>query len=304
MAQTDTYGTQITNIMYEDLIDVVTNIDPIDTYVLSNTPNARAGQRYHEWTLDNLISTQTAGTAEGATFTATSVTGAARTGNYCQITRQQWALTDTLLATETVGGDQEAYQMQRHMKSLSRDIEYALLINSGSPASASSASARVSAGMRAWITDNKVTAATGSTSAALGETVMNNALQECWADGGKPSVALLGGYQKRAFSGLGTQTRERGLAGSVAEVQFAVDIYKSDFGPIMLKLHHHMQDYADSEIVILGDMSLWATAWLRPITSYEIARTGGARNFMVEAEYTLESRAEKGSAKITNLTSS
>lgn len=301
-----TYGTNSTNIMYDDLIDVVTNIDPVDTYILNNAGKARAKQRYHEWTTDTLLAVQTSGQLEGADFSATALTGASRLGNYCQISREQWAITDTMLATDTVGGNQESYQMQRHLKSLSRDIEYALLVN-GASASGASGVARTSQGINTWITDNVVSAGSASGSAgwsALTVDHVNNCLQSIWADGGKPSTALVGGFQKRKISNFHTKTRDVGQSTSQTSTVESVDIYKSDFGDLTIKLHQQMQSSLPGSVIILGDMSLWKTAWLRPIKSEEIARTGSAKKYMVEAEYTLESRQEKGSGKIQWLTTS
>jgi len=49
-------------------------------------------------------------------------------------------------------------------------------------------------------------------------------------------------------------------------------------------------------------MGLWVKAWLRPVVREELARTGASRKYMIEAELTLEGRQEKGSGKITQLT--
>jgi hypothetical protein len=47
-------------------------------------------------------------------------------------------------------------------------------------------------------------------------------------------------------------------------------------------------------------MTHWTVAWLRRITDTELARTGSSKRGMIEGELTLEGRAEKASAVITN----
>ena len=50
----NTYTTYDTVGMREDLIDVISNIDPVSTWFQSNIGNTRATQRLHEWLLDAL----------------------------------------------------------------------------------------------------------------------------------------------------------------------------------------------------------------------------------------------------------
>jgi hypothetical protein len=51
-------------------------------------------------------------------------------------------------------------------------------------------------------------------------------------------------------------------------------------------------------------MSLWKKAWLRPVVDEELAKTSDGRLFQAIAELTLESRQEKGSGMINELSNS
>jgi len=286
----------------EDLIDVITNISPVDTWFTSNSGTVRASARYHEWQTDSLATAAANAVIEGDVFAGAAITATSRTGNYCQIIRKQFLISDTQEAVDSAGRPSEiSYQTQKHLKELARDIEYALVINSAS-ASGASATARQLNGVIGWVSTNNTTG-TGTGNESLTESMLNDNLQAVWAAGGHPSTVLCGAVQKRVISGFTTNTRE--VSAQEKTLTSAVDVYQSDFGTIQVRLHHQINTTlsaaAPDTLVVIGDMDLWKKAWLRPVKREEIARVGAARRFMIEAELTLESRQEAGSGKITQL---
>ena len=62
----------------EDLIDVITTISPVDTWVTSNTGSTRATARLHEWQKDALAAAAENITIEGDTASTTAVTPSIR----------------------------------------------------------------------------------------------------------------------------------------------------------------------------------------------------------------------------------
>jgi len=285
----------------EDLIDVITNIDPVDTFVTSNTGNKRATQRYHEWQTDVLDSATENAVIEGDDASAAAITPTVRAGNYTQILRKVFQITDSEEVYNKAGrGSEVGYQTGLKLKALARDIEYALLINSAS-ASGATGTARKMLGIEGWISDN-VETGTGTGNEVLTESMLNDALQAMWADGGRPSTILVGSFQKRKIDAFSTNTRD--ISAESKTLVSAIDIYKSSFGPLTIRLHHQVNTTIPGTAIILGDMGLWKKAWSRSVKREELARTGASRKFMIEAELTLESRQEKGSAKITQLTTS
>lgn len=285
----------------EDLIDIITNISPVDTFVTSSTGSTRATARYHEWQTDALAAAAANITIEGDTATTKAVTPTVRTGNYCQILRKVFQISDTQNAVDSAGRSNESsYQTAKNLRELARDIEYALVINATS-ASGASGTARQLKGMLGWITTNNETgSATGDE--ALTESMLNDNLSAIWAAGGFPSTVLVGAFNKRAISNFSTNTRD--VAASAKELTRAVDIYQSDFGTVQVRLHHQLNTTAPGTAIVLGDMNLWRKAWLRPVKREELARVSSSERFMIEAELTLESLQEAGSGKITQLTTS
>ena len=276
------------------------NGNKLDTWFTSNSGTTTAKGRYHEWQTDTLAAAAENIQIEGDQLDASVITPTVRAGNYTQILAKIFMVSDTQEKVDKAGRTSEiAYQTTKTLKELARDIEYGLLINSASAVGAS-ATARKTKGVIGWIATNATTAATGTGTAALTETVMNDNLALIWAQGGTPKVSLVGAITKRAISAFTTNTKY--TLADEKKLTSAVDIYQSDFGPIAIKLHHIINTTAPGTMVNLGDMELWKKAWLNNVKKEEMARTGLARKFVVHCELALECRQEKGSGKITQLT--
>jgi hypothetical protein len=99
-----------------------------------------------------------------------------------------------------------------------------------------------------------------------------------------------------AFTGIATRYREvPGM--QQAAVVSGVDLYISDFGEHKLVPNRFMRD---RNILVL-DMKYWAVASLRNFQTMKLAKTGDAERTAIVGEYTLESRNEKASGKITDI---
>ena len=279
----------------EDLIDVITNISPMETWLTSNTGSTRAIQTLHEWQTDALAAAAANAQVEDDDATATAATPTVRLGNYTQILWKVFQVSETQRAVVAAGRNDEIdYQTLKRTKELARDIEYALIVNS-TTAAGSATVARQLKGVLGWIATNLTTAT--ATSQALDETTFNANLALVWAQGGYPTVTLVGSYQKRKISGFTSNVRR--IEAEEKKLVNTVDVYESDFGTIMVRLHHIMNDTQPGYVLNLGVMELWVKAWLRPVNRVELAKTGSSDRYKIEAELTLESRNEKGSGLMT-----
>ncbi len=279
----------------EDLIDVITNISPMDTWITSNTGSTRAIQTLHEWQTDVLATAAANAQIEGDDATATAATPTVRLGNYCQILWKVFGVSETQRAVVAAGRNDEVdYQTLKRTKELARDIEYAILINSTTAAGSASV-ARQMKGLLGWIATNLTTAT--ATSQKLDEPTFNANLALVWAQGGYPTVTLVGSYQKRQISGFTSNVRR--IEAEEKKLVNTVDVYESDFGTIMIRLHHIINDVQPGYVLNLGVLELWVKAWLRPVNRVELAKTGSSDRYKIEAELTIESRNEKGSGLMT-----
>lgn len=280
----------------EDLIDIIVNISPTKTPVLSMTESVRAFATLHEWQTDTLNSPAVNAGVEGDDSTAVAVGPTIRLNNYTQILTKNFIISGTQEIVRKAGRSSEiGYQVQKLTKELATDIEYALVINTNS-ASGSATVARQMKGLAGWIATN---AASATANRTLTAAILDANLQIIWAAGGDPDVILSGGNQKVAIAAFTQNTRY--IAAEASKVVNSVDIYQSSFGTLKTVLSHIMNTTLNNQVFNL-DMSYWRKAWLRPVGLAELARTGDARKFQMVAELTLESLNEKASGVITQLT--
>lgn len=298
-APTNAYQTYAAVGNREDLIDLITNISPTKTPVLSMTGSTRATAVLHEWLTDSLASPTANAQIEGNDATATAVTAPSRLNNYCQIVDKKYTISETQEAVEKAGRSSEAgYQMQKAMKELATDIEYAFVINTAA-ASGASGTARQLKGLAGWVTTNQSTATANRASTSA---LLDALLQNVWAAGGDPDVILTGGAQKIAFNNT---TNFPGMTKNVTadakKIVNSIDVYESPFGVMKLVLSHVMNSGLANQIFAL-EMAKFRKAWLRPIKKKDLAPTGDASKYLIVAEVTLESLNEKASGVVKNLT--
>lgn len=283
----------------EDLIDVITNISPDVTPVLSQTRSGRATARTHEWLTDVLSTPAANSYIEGDDTASVAVTAPTRLSNVTQILKKIFTVTETQEAVDKAGRSSEmGYQAQNQMKALATDIEYAMVVNSAA-VTGTTAAARVMNGLTGFIATNTSTASANRT---LTSTLLDALLQTVWAAGGNPDTILCGGAQKIAIT---NSTNFPGMTKWVAAeknaVYNSVDVYQSPFGTLRVQLSHVMNTNLANNLYAVEMMKL-RKAWLRPIVKEELAKTGDGRKFHIVAELTLECLAEKACGKMTQLT--
>ena len=199
-------------------------------------------------------------------------------------------------------------------KALKRDMETALLANKAKVVGSESV-ARELAGVESWLATNYNGGATGAaptgdgtdartegTLRAFNEDDLKDVLASCWNEGGDPSLISLGSFNKQAMSsfvGGGTSgPAQRVVDGDGSRVNTAIDIYVSDFGT--LKVIPNRFQVQNSCLVL--DMDMWAMATLAEFQETPLAKTGDSDRVQLLSEYTLESRNEKASGIVTDLT--
>ncbi len=78
-------------------------------------------------------------------------------------------------------------------------------------------------------------------------------------------------------------------------------MYESDFGTMKIVPNRNNPRTRDA-LILQTDM--WALAFLRNMRTDELAKTGDSRRKQIICEYTLESRNEKASGGVFDLTTS
>lgn len=203
------------------------------------------------------------------------------------------------------------YQLMKRAKELRRDMEF-ILTNNQTPvpnASANATTARALRPLPNWYSTNTSRGSGGSngsnvaavTDAAtprpLTESLVKSQIQSAWTQGGDVDLIMSGPFNKTVISGFtGNNTRIQDT--SDAKLNSAIDLYVSDFGEHRVIPNKFSRD----RDLHLLTTDLWAVAYLRPMQTIDLAKTGDSEKGFVLAEYTLESRNEAGSAVVADLT--
>lgn len=292
MATTNTYDDRA---IRESLLAVITNIDPVEDQLYVGLQKSSTDQPYHQWLNDTLGAVGTNAQIEGADATFADRTNPTRKANFTQILRKDFMVSGSDRASNTAGfKDRYTYEMKKAMKEWRRDAEYAVL--RGSLASGTGSAARRMGGIKSQITTNL----TNQSGVSLSEVMLNDYLQNTWAQGGNVNAVYVGGRLKRRISGFSTNTRD--ISASDKRLVSPVDIYDSDFGVVKLFKHRFMTADNDVNYDIMGlQEDKWAIAHLRDPHYEELAKTGDATKGMIIGELTVEGRAENSSFLTKNL---
>lgn len=313
---TNTYETYAAVGNREDLSNIIYNIDPTDTPFLSGIPDVSAEAVLHSWQTDALdAASSTNYVEEGLDAETDAVTATVRLSNTCQISDKVPRVSGTQQAVNKAGrGDELEYQIAKMAKALKRDMETMLLANNAE-VTGSSGTPRELGSVQAWITsnesggtgsvastglgDNARTAASAGNRRAFTEALLKTELKSIWDNGGDPDMLMVGGFNKQQVSTFtGNATRQ--VNADDRKLFSTIDVYESDFGSLQVVPNRFM----DQTMAFIAQMDLWAVAYLRPFQLYDLAKTGDSERRQLLAEYTLESRNEKGSGAVYDLTTS
>jgi hypothetical protein len=311
----------------EDLSDVIFDLFPEDTWALSNFDREDASSTLTEWLAQELAAPGANIQIEGDDASFASLTPPTRYNTYLQISSKTFLVSDTLEAVNKAGRKSElARGALVKMRELKRDMETRITQN-GIATVGGAGTGRSTAGIESWIggptadpgatTANAVRATTsaaatttpavtsgtagtaptdGTTTGALTNAVLNQALMGAWAQGGDPRVILVGVAQKAAIDAFtGQATRFVDVAkGQQASIVGAANVYVSDFGNHQVILHRYMR----SSIVLCLDPDYWAVRYLRKPQKRKLAKTGDGEKFQIITEWGLVARNWKASSKV------
>jgi len=107
----------------EDLADVIWDLFPEDSYALSTFDHETADATFHEWLTDTLVAPASNRQLEGDEAIFAAFTAPLRLGNYCQISRKTFIISDTQERVKKAGrkseiGRQAIKQMRREICAL------------------------------------------------------------------------------------------------------------------------------------------------------------------------------------------
>lgn len=315
----------------EDLSDMIYNIAPWQTPLMSGCGKGKARNTYTEWQTDDLGSVdENNAVIDGADAGTDQSAKSTRIGNHCQISDKRIRISGRAEAVDTAGRRSEmGYQLAKVGKGLKRDMEAILTSQQGSE-SGSSTVAALLGGLGAWIATNYDAGATGAaggwgattsgvidapsagTPRGLTETLIRDGMLAAYLLGGEPSVLMSAPAVKQRISEylftssarVATLYKDTQGESGQATATGAVDVFVTDFGPLQLvpnRFWGHAAGAADETYIAGLQMNMWACMYLRSFRTNRLAKTGDAENRQLIVDYTLRSNNEEASFEIADL---
>lgn len=303
----------------EDLEDVIYSISPVETPFMTMASRSECTATYHEWQTDALSAAAANRQIEGDDAANGTSTPTVRVGNYVQTSSKYAVVTDLQNKINKAGrGNEMSYQIAKRLGELKRDMEMALTNNQASSAGGVG-TARSLGSVESWLATNKTSLGTGTAQTTPGfaagvvaaptdSTVtgaftvasLKTIIAACWTAGGNPGIIMVGGSQKQVvsgFAGIATIYREAGSTAKGTAIVGAADLYVSDFGEHRVVPNR----FSRNRTALVLDMDYWGVAYLQKVQQKEIARTGSAEKRLIDVAFTLVSKNEGASGKITDL---
>ncbi|MCP4899952.1 MAG: DUF5309 domain-containing protein [bacterium] len=314
----------------EDLLDIITNISPMDTLYLSGFEKVPANNISHEWLVDILAgfgdpdngNADVQATPEGSDATFDPLVPRKRLCNLTHIIRRTFDVSDTQRDINTAGiRDEYVYQLRKATMELARFIEFALVHserqsqtaqgNSGGVlprkmdgyyafAAASDPTCATTLGLGSDEMGTVTTVAGNSPDDCIDECILNAHLQAMWEKGAMTDTLWANAAQKRGLSNLvlnpNSQVRYN-IPVNDRTVINTVDFYQSDFGTQRIYLHRYQRD----DRIATAEANKIRVAVLRPVLAVELAKIGSSTKGMVEWEGTLEVLAPNAIGYIDSL---
>jgi hypothetical protein len=302
MATATTTTVSNTSGLAEDFEDIIFDVSPTDTPMLTMAKRKKASARLHQWQEDQLASASSNKAEEGAYASYATAAGTTTLNNYVQISTKTVDISRTLDIVNKYGRKSEvAYQLMKRGKELKRDMEFTICRNQAS----ASTTARATAGWECMISSNLVranaaettdysvrgysasswTAPEDGTLVAFTEAALVSALGLAWEDGGDPTVIMMSKKNKNIFNGFtGVATKYNEVKGTnQAIVTGAADVYVSSYGNHTVKLNRYQRDAA----VFCIDPNYISVAYLDGIKKEKMAKTGDSERYLLTVEYGL-----------------
>ena len=277
--------------MREDLLNLLTNISPTETQLVSGLGTSTAKSTLHEWLIKSLGAVKANAYAEGADSSQQTPTNPTRLTNVTQISREAFQVSGTERAIDTAGfNDRFQLEAMEALEELKNDMELAIMNGTLTESVVSTNSARTLRGIKASLS----LVSTAASSTSLTETAFNNYLQLVW-DNGKETVDEVYGdmYMKRKISGF-TAGATKNVNSSDKRLINTVDVYESDAAKVVKLFAHRYVNLSSNGATVVGHDLVgikndrFRIAYLRKPEMIDLAKTGDSDKGEFVTEYTLE----------------
>ena len=281
----------------EDVEDIIYDISPTDTVMLSSIGTSTAGATLHQWLQDSLAPVAANAKVEGADAgNASTVTQTVKTAN-TQIFDKVVQVSGTAEAVGTYGRTSDlAYAIAKAGKEIKRDIEHSFVGAGQAGTAGNSSTAR-----QLTSAANQISAATTNTAGSnrsLSEALVLDVAQKVYEKGGDATQMQVTPSHSVTVAGFATAAGRQRDFGTGTTVVQAVDVLITPFGQLSVTPNRHL----DANTVLILDTEYWSRAVLRPMQTVVLARTGDSDKRQMLTELTLVCEHDEASGKIDALT--
>jgi len=303
----------------EDLTDVLTILAPEETPVLSLASKSKATATFNEWTVDSLGTPSTTGIQEGADISTYSDKFAtrARLGNYIQLFRRDYMVSQLQQAVDSVGPAKLAEAEAKSIRELKRDVEKTICSDNDRSAEDGSSVRYQMRGLGLWLSNTPgadvpsayrtPTASINGSGTTLTETVFNNLVASIFTQTGNVDALTLvaGTALRRVVSGYarndGNTSENVYHVNQMADdkqITLAVNTYDSDFGLISV-VNGNPVCLPDANRGYIINPNYIGVAELLSVGSTRVPNAGGGEKGFVDAALTLQVMSPLAHGKIT-----
>lgn len=301
----------------EDLSNELTLLAPEETPLLSLCAKGTAKSTFSEWTADKLAAPVTTGISEGADVNSFSDKFAdrARLGNYVQIFRRDFLVSNLQEAVASVGPANIAQAEAKSMRELKRDVEARICSNSDRSVEDGAGTPYALRGLGSWLSSTGPadvpaayrTPAASILSSAPTETTFNDIIASIFSVNGEAnSLTLVANVALRKV--ISNFTRSSGAAASEAvytvnqnadskKVTHSVQLYDSDFG--IVKMINGNPDCMTGASGYLVNPSYLQFNTLIPMGATRLENQGGGERGFIDMAGTLVCKHPGAHGKIT-----
>jgi hypothetical protein len=281
----------------ENVEDIIYDISPTDTPMLTSIGTSTAGATLHQWLQDSLAPVATNANVEGADAgTASTITQTVKTAN-TQIFDKVVQVSGTAEAVGTYGRTSDlAYAIAKAGKEIKRDIEHSFVGAGQAGTAGNSSTAR-----QLTSAANQISAATTNTAGSnrtLTEALVLDVAQKVYEKGGDASQMQVTPSHSVVVAGFATASGRQRDFGSSTTVVNSVDILVTPFGTLNVVPNRLLN--ANTSLIL--DTEYWSRAVLRPMQTVVLARTGDSDKRQMLTELTLVCEHDEASGKIDALT--
>lgn len=279
-----------------DLTKLITMISPDDTPLTTLIGETDpATQVLHSWEEDELAAPKQNAHKEGFKYETEEAPETGLKDNVCQIFWRGYGVTKTNQAIKRYNiKDKMARDMQKAMKEIALDVEQAI-ITSTKKVTGSKNDPRKMAGVPFYVKTNVL--ANGGAARDLTYKLLNDAIEQVFNCGGNPDVVVVSGRNKRVLSGLLPLNTDRTQKAESKKMVHTIDVFEGDFGRQRVVTNRWMPN--DKAFVLSSEY--FGLAYLRRFKTEELPNAEDAVRKGIVGELTLEARAEKASAVISDL---